>query len=50
MSKKEIDKKLIKMFKLAEELADAPIPVVKYRAEMVKGLLQELMDTVVDEE
>lgn len=48
MNKKDIDQKLIKMFELAKELSEAPIPVVKYRAEMVIGLLQELMDTVVD--
>jgi len=50
MGKKEMDQKLMSMFELAKELADAPIPVVKYRAEMVLGLFQELMVTVVDKE
>jgi hypothetical protein len=48
MDKKEIDQKLIQMFELAKDLVDAPIPVVKYRAEMVVGLLEELMVSVVE--
>lgn len=50
MSKKEIDQHLKMMMELAIKLSDAPIPVVKYRSEMIVGLLQELMETVVDEE
>jgi hypothetical protein len=42
MNKKEIDEKLTKMFE------EAPTPVVRYRAEMVVGLLEELMVTVVE--
>ena len=50
MDKKEMDQKLIKMFDMAKELSDAPIPAVKYRAEMIAGLLQELMVTVVNKD
>jgi len=50
MSKKDIDQKLIRLVELTMELSDTHIPVVKYRAEMIMGLLQELMDTVVDKE
>jgi len=49
MSKGDIDQTLEAMLDLAKKLSDAPIPVVKYRAEMIAGLLQELMKTVVDE-
>jgi len=48
MSKKEIDQKLQLMFETARELSNAPIPVVKNRAEIITGPLQELMVTVID--
>lgn len=50
MEKKDVDKKVQELFKLAEELSDAPVPVVKYRAEMVVGLFKELLVTAVDAE
>ncbi len=49
MSKQDIDQQLAIMLEAARKLSDAPIPVVKYRAEMIVGLVQELMQTVVDE-
>ena len=50
MDKKDIDQKLLQMFEMAHELTHAPIPVVKHRAEMIVGLLEELMVSVVDGE
>jgi hypothetical protein len=49
MNKKDIDQQLSVMLELAKKLSEAPIAVVKYRSEMIVGLLQELMDTVVDQ-
>lgn len=49
MNKKDIDQQLVTMFEMAKRLSDAPIPVVQFRAEMIAALLQELLDTVVDE-
>ena len=50
MDKKDIDQKLIQIFELAKELTNAPIAVVKCKAEVVVGLLEELMVSVVDAE
>lgn len=47
MRQRDIEEKLASLLKLAKELSEAPIPVVKQRAEMVIGLFEELMVTVV---
>ena len=49
MRKEELDKKLIKMIQLAKKLSEADdVPVLKYRAEMILGLLKELEVTVLN--
>ncbi|MBI5441987.1 MAG: hypothetical protein HY900_12345 [Deltaproteobacteria bacterium] len=47
MNETEIAQKITLLFDVAKELTDAPIPVVRQRAEAIVGLLQDLMVTVV---
>ena len=47
MTQEEMEKKLTVLRDLAKELTEAPVPVVKYRAEMVVSLFEELMVTAV---
>ena len=48
-SKKEIDKKIKMLYELAQDLSTVDIPAMRFRAEMIVGLMEEMMVSVVDD-